>query len=322
MFLLNEAVKLLVGERREIFKYERAIRLFQFHVWTLSSHEFLSAVTSLVSRAGQLAGVKFLDYLEEEQFVECEGEARRFRAQGQIQSVNLADKPPQRMDRILWMRDHSLIYREIYDHMLGMRGGLLGLVGTPSLREFDCDIAKRQESAEATAGVVDYRLRYIQHGPGDKRGASPSHAFHFMWGLTKNIPGKQGARVEGKSLSKRTLADKWRQYERSAIFLYLNERHGFAQSPIPIDDVEFVPKLLRQSEEGEELRRYFGAYAYIAASFKRACSEKPVVKVPDTIQPVPISTEPFSDAELKIIAAYKEDKPLIDTKLEPDDIEV
>ena len=322
MFLLEHAVELLVGERNELFKHERAIRLFQFHVWSLTSSEF-PAGTAYVGRAGQMAAIKFIDYLEEEDFCESEeSAARRFSAAGERVVIDLADKPQQRMARILTMRHTNNIYRQIYDHMLAIPGGLLALLGTPSLSKFDCDMVKRQADAKAVVGVVDYRLRYIQHRPGEKRGAGLKHAFHFMWAATRDIPGKRGKTVEGKSPSARTLGAKWRQYERSAIFIYLNERHGFSQYPIPIDDYEFVPNLLKQSEEIAEMRRYFGAYAYIAESFEAAGGAQPFVKVPDTVTRVPVSTARFSDGELRIMAAYNEDKPFIDSRLEPDDLDL
>ena len=191
----------------------------------------------------------------------------------------------------------------------------MGLLGTPFCADFDLEMAKRRADAEAAVDVIDYRLRYIQHGPGDKRGSSPKHAFHLMWAATKDIPGKRGKIVEGKSPSVRTLTRKWHQYERSAIFIYLNDRQEFSQVPLPINDFEFAPKLLKQSQNAEQLRRYFGAYAYIAEAVERAGGERPFVKVPDTVTRVPVSTARFSDAELKIIAAYDEDKHLIDSRL-------
>src|ERR1700730_1098527 len=323
MFLIDDAVEVLVGERNELFKYERAIRLFQFQVWTLTSQEFFPGATTHVSHAGQIAAVMFLDYLEEEDFVESESEARKFRAVGQSQLINLGDKPLQRMERILMMRQNSNIYRQIYDQMLALPGGLLGLLGTPSPGDFDLEMARQKANADAVVGMVENQLRYIQDGSGDKRrGSSPAQAIHFMWAATKDIRGRRGKTVEGKSPSARTLGSKWRQYERSAIFIYLNERHGFSQRPMPIDDFEFVPNLLKQSDNLKELRRYFGAYAYITECFKAAGQEQPSVKVPATIDRVPISTEPFSEAELGIIAGYEEDKPLIDSRLEADDLDI
>ena len=323
MFWLDDAVELLVGERREWFKHERAIRLFQFHVWTLTSTHLPAATAGEFSLAGQMAAIKFLDYLEEEEYVESEDSASRKFSTPFMERplINLADKPEQTTKRILIMREHSTIYREIYDRMLAVPGGLLALLGTPSPSRFDRIIEKQRENAEAAVGVINYLLRYIQHGDlRVKGGATSARAFHFMWAPTKDIPGRRGTILEGKSPSARTLAAKWRQFERSAIFIYLNERHGFSQSPIPIDDDEFVPILLKQSEQIEELRHYFGAYAYIAESLEAAGGEPPFVTVPDTIDRVPVSTAPFSDAELKIIGDYNEDKPIIDTKLEPDDL--
>jgi hypothetical protein len=257
----------------------------------------------------------FLDYLEEEDFYDSPEAIRRFGA---------TDKPMQTMEQIVRMREHNVMYRDIYDWMIAQHpgGGLLGLLGTPSRGDFDQEMAKRQADAEAAVSIVDYRLRYMQHGPGDKRDANLKRATHFMWAATKDIPGKRGKTVKGKSPSTRTLRDRWREYERSAIFIYLNERHGFSQSPIQIDNFEFVRRLLKQSEDVKELRRYFGAYAYIAESFEAASQEQPFVKVPDTIDRIPVRVEPFSKAELKIIEDYKEDKPLIDSRLEPDDLDV
>jgi hypothetical protein len=318
MFLLDEAVKLLVGKRTEHFKYERAIQLFQFQVWSLTPEYTSLHVTDPVNRAGQMAAIMLLDYLEEEAFYDSPEAYRRFGPK---------EKPKQTMEQIVRMREANPIYRDIYDFMITLprgilTGGLLGLLGAPSPRYFDLVMANQQADAEAAVSIVDYRLRYIQHGPDDRRGSRPRHAFYFIWAATKDIPGRRGKTAKGKAPSTRTLATKWHRFKKSAIFLYLNERHGFSQSLIRIDDFEFVSKLLKHSENVEELRRYFGAYAYIAESFEAAGGEQPFVEVPDSVARVPVSTAIFSNGELDIIAAYDEDKHLIDSKLEPDDLDV
>jgi hypothetical protein len=69
-------------------------------------------------------------------------------------------------------------------------------------------------------------------------------------------------------------------------------------------DVVFVEQLLKESQDIDELRRFFGAYAYIAETIRDAGGEKPVLTIPATVPRLKVQTAPFSKAELQTITDY------------------
>lgn len=98
----------------------------------------------------------------------------------------------------------------------------------------------------------------------------------------------------------------WNKLEQSAVFLYLLHKHDFSQTPHDADDILFVQELLNEAKDVKEIRRFIGAYAYLMDLFSAAETDLSWVNVPETVKRVPITTEPFSDAELKTIEAYEE----------------
>ena len=62
--------------------------------------------------------------------------------------------------------------------------------------------------------------------------------------------------------------------------------------------------LLRESNDTSELLRFLGAYAFLVETFMKAKSDLFYVSVPDSIPRIPISTPPFSKAELETIGQY------------------
>ena len=70
------------------------------------------------------------------------------------------------------------------------------------------------------------------------------------------------------------------------------------------DDDSFIDDLLREANDPSELLRFLGAYAYLVETFTKAHSDLFYVAVPDSIPRIPISTPPFSKAELETISQY------------------
>jgi hypothetical protein len=105
----------------------------------------------------------------------------------------------------------------------------------------------------------------------------------------------------------------WKKFERSALFVYLIQKHGFQQLPMDADDESFVGKLLRESNDTREVLRFFGAYAYLIDTFKKVHGDLMYVSVPESITRVPILTSPFSKDELETISLY-DDKHLLMTR--------
>jgi hypothetical protein len=65
------------------------------------------------------------------------------------------------------------------------------------------------------------------------------------------------------------MSDRTKEFIGSEIFIYLNEMQEFSQFPwFGKGDVVFVEQLLKESQDIDELRRFFGAYAYIAETIR------------------------------------------------------
>ena len=135
--------------------------------------------------------------------------------------------------------------------------------------------------------LIDYRLRYIQHGSGnqkvtaDPNGANHNHALFFCWWPTRQVKSGRGKTSPNKSVSIKTMRKWWKKFERSALFIYLIQKHGFHQLPMDTDDDSFVDDLLRESNDTSELLRFLGAYAYLVETFMKAKSDLFYVSVPE-----------------------------------------
>ena len=106
----KRVTELLVGDRPERFPYERAIQLFQFQVWMLFPNE-----ASYVKTAGLTAAAKILEHIAENIFVgEVDEKDRKEKLPWELGIINLNDQPPQRMDRILKLRE-DFAYRAVHD---------------------------------------------------------------------------------------------------------------------------------------------------------------------------------------------------------------
>jgi hypothetical protein len=201
-------------------------------------------------------------------------------------------------------------YRQIFDRLIGRRGGLLALLDAPSLADFDRATYARIDHMHIVSDLIDYRLRYIQHGIGNRKvnadpdGENFNHARFFFWWPTREVQSSRGKTSPNKAVAPKTMRTWWKKCERSALFIYLIHKHGFQQLPMDTDDDVFMENLLRESNDTEELLRFFGAYAYIAEAFRNARSNLIYVRVPDSIPRIPISTPPFSKTELETISQY------------------
>lgn len=306
---LEDVVTLLSHKREEAFDGERVVRLFQFRTWILFSDQ---TEAGYARSAELMTAVKYLDHLEEDHFFDDESARLRNQEEESI-GVVLNDKPPQTTQTILTLMRDNKTYRQIFNRLIGRRGGLLALLHAPSLANFDLAIQNRIDHVHIIADLIDYRLRYIQHRAGNKtlnadpNGANHNHAMFFCWWPTSNVPGKRGKTAAKKSVSAKTMGTWWRKLENSALFIYLIQKHGFGkQFPIGSNDDSFIDDLLRSSNDTEELLRFFGAYAYLTEVFTEAQSGLAYVNVPASISRVSISTPPFSEDELQTIGEYEE----------------
>jgi hypothetical protein len=280
------------------------LRLFHFRTWIL----FPDTQDDDHARwAELLAAVKFLDRIEENDFAD-EDAARQAALGDERVVVDLNDKPPQTLSRIELLRSRNRTYRRIYDGLVGRRGGLYALLEAPSPAAFDDDVRQRTDRMHIISNLIDYRLRYVQHGNlKDKAtGANLSHALFFCYWPTHSVVGKRGKTSPNKSVSVKTMRTWWKRMEDSAICIYLIHKLSFKQSPGDVNDGFFKDRLVRSSADKAELTHFFGAYAYIAKTFSDAGCDVPLIDVPRSIKHVKVKTDPFTKAEWDTIAQYKE----------------
>lgn len=314
IFDVADVVAFLAHMREEAFEGEWALRLYQFRIWILfpGTNEANAA-----KWAALITAAKFLDRAEEDYFFE-EEDARQRRADDRA-FVDLTHKPPQTLTRIDLLKKENNSYRQIYDRLIGRRGGLLALLDTPRPSVFDQAVKMRFDRMPIVSELIDYRLRYIQHGTDDKKvnadqkEANHNHALFFCWWPTHEVKSGRGKTSPNKSVSIKTMGKWWRTFERSALFIYLIQKHGFHQLPTDTDDNSFVDDLLREKNDPSELLRFLGAYAYLVETFMKARSDLFYVSVPKSIPRVRIATPPFSKAELETISLYH-DKHLLMTQ--------
>ena len=288
---LNNKVKLLIGDRQERFELERAICLIEFQTWVYWPR------TQMFASAGTMAAVFILEGIEEDIYFD---EASIANGHGSL--INLTNKPAPTSRKLrLLLTDKK--YQQIYDFIMAERGGLTKLLYCPSPAEFDAEFTARREKAVNVTDLIEYRLRYAQHI--GNSGGNINQAVFFKWWPTHDIPGRRGVTPDNKSPSPKTLFRWWSEFEKSAIFIYLSERHQFSQFPEFGDvDLHNMDPLLREAADFESLRRFFGAYAYIAETIYDGKREKPAVNVPPTVPRVEILTSPFTLTERAIINDY------------------
>jgi hypothetical protein len=143
----------------------------------------------------------------------------------------------------------------------------------------------------------------------DPKRANHKNALFFYWWPTRQVKSGRGKTSPNKSVSPKTMRKWWNRFERSALFIYLIQRHGFHQLPMDTDDDSFVDDLLRESNDTSELLRFLGAHAFLVETFMEAKSDLFYVSIPDSIPRIPISTPPFSKAELETIDRYNKNYP-------------
>jgi hypothetical protein len=294
--LLEKITELLAGDRKERFQYEWGIQIFQFQSWA-----FVPSARTIMW-AGQIAATKVMRSIEIEEYLPL------YKGEPQYD-----DYPPTTLERIIQLQEKNPTYRRVFDRFIAPCGGLASLLEAPRPAGFDGMIAKYQEKAKLVTNLVDYRLRYAaQDEVVVARGATVDRAIFFNYWPTHHIPGKRGVTVKNKSVSPKTMQKAWNEWEHSAIFVYLQEKHGFRVLPPKADAFaeEFADsvRLSGSAERMDEMRRLLGAYAYIAETICRTTKEEPYIAVPLDLPRVTISVPPFSCEEKKTIAQYNEHK--------------
>jgi hypothetical protein len=290
-FDLSNVVRLLTGERDEYFEYERAIRLFQFQLWMLSLGNSWSKLAVLT------AATKLLDRILDDDFVDEES-ARQQRTSNS--GISLTDRPIERLDS---SRARIPAFEKLFEATVNKLGGMPALLDALPPAQLDTLIWNQIQSYEIVSDLLSYRVRYVLTMSSDVA-STVKHAKHFVWYPTRETRPGQGRSLPGVPPSFKTMEKKWKDCENTGVFLFLNSRCGFKLYPTSVDDDFFAENLLRSAETVDELRRFFGAYAYLREALepeKRAMIE---LTVPRSVPRVAISVDPFTSEELNRIQAY------------------
>jgi hypothetical protein len=196
-FDLENAVKLLVGERKEQFEFERAIRLMEFQTWIY----WPGANTNLPHIAGLMAAVLLLENIEDDIYVEEAALAHSLTDPDEQFSVDLNDKPNATLGRIKTLRSNQT-YKGVHDRIFASGGSLEVLLYCPAPPQFDANLESRRDKAKIVADLIDYRLRHAQHGSAYPGYGANRHAVFFKWWPTCDVKSRRGITVEGKSASR------------------------------------------------------------------------------------------------------------------------
>lgn len=307
-FDLESAVELLVGERNEQFEFERAIRLMEFQTWIY----WPGTNTKMPKIAGLMAAVLLLENIEDDIYFDEAGLEQSLKDPDRQPSIDFDDKPNATLGRISALRSNQT-YRSLYDCIFAADGSLENLLYCPSPPQFDADLERRRDKAKIAADLIDYQLRHAQHGNAYPGYGTTRHAVFFKWWPTSDVPGKRGITAEGKSESPKTLFHWAKEFQITSLFIYLNESRGCSQIPEFINyDGDFLRSLRAAAKDVDELRRFFGSYAYIAETIKAVGGERPSIVVPRSVPRVEIQTAPFTRPELQVIADYSQNAVLMD----------
>jgi hypothetical protein len=267
----------LLNARKEEFRYEYSIRLFQFQTWILYSSKRGIAARD----AGRLAAAAILRSLEEKhkwQGVQAIGGSRSV-SFAKLQSV--AGAPG---------------YGDIFDAFIASQGGWSNLLfTTPASSQFNEWIKQHaggcigaETYPEFVADLIHYRLRsaLTLHEGSNRSGTT--HAIFFKW------------RQNPTTFTTRTAWKWWKKFHRTAAFMYLVAKRRFPMMVPDADDDDFVKHLMHPAISKAQLKTFFAEYQFIADTL----GDEEFYALPGPVIAAPFKVKPFSTEELAIINAY------------------
>jgi hypothetical protein len=268
-FDVDDCLELLLDAREEEFRYERCIGLFQFQTWI-----WYPGKNSIAPRdAGRIAASAFLRNIEQEQTW------RGKQAWGGSRQITL-----EKLQTLSQLPE----YRAIFTEFISSGGGWSRLLfTTPGSDVFDKRLKQRTDHAATIADLIEYRLRAALNLTPDR--SRITHAVFFKWWSNNKQP------------TTRTTFTWWKNLNRTAVFIYLIERRGFAMKP-PSTDSEFIERLMHPAMSARKLKKFFSEYAFVAD----VIGDDNFYDLPERVVPARFEVKPFSHEELSVIGAYGE----------------
>jgi hypothetical protein len=158
-------------------------------------------------------------------------------------------------------------YAEIFDVVIAKSGGWREIQRLWNAREFDQQINIRWSETKAVAKFVDFSYRFARLKANDRH----------LGGITMARFVVGAAHSYNVELGTSTLKSRWKEYSRSAGFLYLVHIQKFELKPPRISTKTFAEKLLAQAEDRDHLVEFFQAYRHLDEILKpRGYSLPPV----------------------------------------------
>jgi hypothetical protein len=224
---LDETASFLTDDVESI--YLRAIRLFEFQI-CLFFPKALSTekIDNWHANARLLAALKFLEGFE-------------IAAKDNKEAVSLR--------KLAANSD----YAEIFDKIILKTGGSRGIRSVARSDEFDKQIKFRRRQAGVVTKLVDFSYRFacLNIKTRAKGGVTMARS------IVSTAPSYKCVR----KLS--TLKTRWREYGRTAGFLYLLAVQRFELIPCPVTSNKFTKRLLKQANDIEHIREFFQAYQHL-----------------------------------------------------------
>jgi hypothetical protein len=243
---LNHLVELLIDESKS--QYMRAIRLFEFQTAVYHPKAFkrlvatqgdVRAPTRMLKTARIFAAIKILEKIE--------ADLKQKKGDGAISIKDLA-------------ADED--YRSIFDDVIATNGGWMRIRHSKSVRSFDKG-NHANKGALAAAKIVDFSYRFSKHLAGTRypRRSNPGGVEASKY-VVRNVC--------EPPISKSTIKTRWREYQSSAIFLYLLlKQGGFDLRPDRVGSKHFLDVLLSQVDDVDMLRKYFSAYQVVHSALSK-----------------------------------------------------
>lgn len=257
---------------------DRAIRLYEFQIAILHRPSFdrllrakddAPAVTKRLKTARIFVALKWLEKIER-------------------------DLKEQRSVRFIPLRDVAgdELYCHLFDDVFTKNGGWLRIRRSWDVRTFDEDIDARREEAQVVPNIIDFSYRFSIYCKDKKLKGGVENARLVV----------EKAPDYKSRLGRSQIKQRWRDYKQSSIFLYLLLVHNFDLNPPRLNSKNFLDKLLKQTVNTVEIRRFFATYQAVhSALLTRGYHDLPPIGLHLDVSNVHLDVSDFSSTTYNII---------------------